>query len=1295
MSPRFLFPWALLSTCVLSACGGGGGGGGNDPTPPTPPAPTVLTGFFIDSPVAGLNYSTATRSGTTNVQGAFQYLAGERVTFSIGSVELGAATGSSQVTPFTLFGLTPPDDQEQIDALLNDSQVGDFDRVINIVTLLVALDADGNPDNGIDLTGRSNLLGSTSLDFNLDHSSFRGANFQGFLTENSITHTSWQTATDHLYSSLAIELNEAPVFTSSASGSIPENSNVTSYTAAASDANGDSLSYSLSGGTDQARFSINGASGVLSFASAPDFESPTDSNADNIYEVIVQVSDGRRTATQAVNITVVGANDAPVFTSGTVSTAAENSTLTGYTATAQDIEGNNFSFSVVGGADQSKFSIDSSTGVLRFLSAPNFEIPQDSDANNSYEATIQVSDVLGAATTQAVSISVTNVNEAPTVTSGAIGNTAENTTDTGYNVSGTDPDGDSVSFGIANGADGALFSIDSSTGELSFSAAPDYENPLDVGADNVYNLFVEVNDGNLSGQKAVSVSVTNENEFFPEFTSLDTHSTRENRIQTGYTATATDGDNDPISFSITGGADADKFSISSSSGVLSFVVAPDFEVPGDFDANNTFVVQLQASDGSGGTSQQTLSLSLTDEITRLNLKVSYPTPDANLGSVNVESTVTGYVTDDEDGVVTASDIGSLSVNGVWATFSLTDEKKWTVQVPVSTGQNDLSFSLQDVEGDLVEQDQSVINEPLLLSMRRVVLDSANNRLFLIDSNLAGVIELDLSTGDRRILTGGTVGAGPSLTDARAMALDSTNSRLLVADSDLLALVAVDLSTGDRTTVASDSVGSGASVSSAGVALDSTGNRALMTQAALDAIIEVDLDNGNRTILSDLGHGTGTGFDSPTAIAFDSVNDLAFVVDQSFDDIFVVDLNTGNRELLIDNSGSGVLLQTPSDVIYYGATNTLYVIDDGNLALVAINATTGARTRISKFGTIGDGLPLQALSGLAMAESGTQVYATNGLPDALLTIDLATGNRAILSDNYIGTGEHMTTALGITLDSDNQRAIVVNENINADSIVAVDLQSGDRTTLSSNQVGGGITFTSPYGIAFDADSNSALVTDYGQGALFSVNLSTGYRTVLSDGSNTGPALSAPYGVVIDSNNLRALVVDDDLDALVAVDLTTGNRTLLSQAGSTGSGTGFSSPRGLTLDSVNDRVLVTDYSLEALFTVDLSTGDREILSSFGVNGSGEALIRPVSVNLDSANQRAVVTQQSSNVLVAIDLSTGDRTVLSSGTLGLDLSILNNVFSSGVYDVENDRTLVSTTKGAIFTVEVESGEGAVTSW
>lgn len=89
--------------------------------------------------------------------------------------------------------------------------------------------------------------------------------------------------------------NANPAFTSPATVSVPENTSAAFYTATATDADGDPVTFSISAGADRALFSI--AAGALRFMTAPDFDNPADANRDNVYEVTIRATDGRGGAT--------------------------------------------------------------------------------------------------------------------------------------------------------------------------------------------------------------------------------------------------------------------------------------------------------------------------------------------------------------------------------------------------------------------------------------------------------------------------------------------------------------------------------------------------------------------------------------------------------------------------------------------------------------------------------------------------------------------------------------------------------------------------------------------------------------------------------------------------------------------------------------------------------------------------------------------------------------------------------------------------------------------------------------
>ncbi|MEO8392888.1 MAG: cadherin domain-containing protein, partial [Chloroflexota bacterium] len=415
-------------------------------------------------------------------------------------------------------------------------------------------------------------------------------------------------------------VNEAPVITSngggdSASVAISENSTAVTFVAS-TDPENTPRTYSIAGGADATKFAINAGTGALSFIAAPNFEAPTDSGANNVYDVIVRASDGTLTDTQALAVTINNVNEPIVITSNgggdVASVAISENTSVVAAVVAVDTDGTVPAYSIAGGSDAALFAINAVTGVLSFVSTPNFEAPGDVGADNVYNVIVRASD--GSLTdTQALAISVTNVNEAPAITSGSSFSVAENQTLAAV-ITASDPEGTSSAFAITGGADAALFSINSATGALSFVTAPNFEAPADAGADNVYNVTVRASDGTFSDTKALTISVSDVNE--PVVITSNgggasaALAVAEN--ETGVTTViASDPENASRSYAIAGGSDAALFTINATTGVLSFIAAPDFEAPGDAGANNVYDVIVSASDGVF-TDTQAIAITVTD-----------------------------------------------------------------------------------------------------------------------------------------------------------------------------------------------------------------------------------------------------------------------------------------------------------------------------------------------------------------------------------------------------------------------------------------------------------------------------------------------------------------------------------------------------------------------------------------------------------------------------------------------------------------------------------------------------------
>jgi para-nitrobenzyl esterase len=115
---------------------------------------TQATGYFIDSAVSGLDYQSGSLTGTTGADGAFTYIVGSAVAFSIGDLALGSATGAETLTPLSL---------------VSDAADATDQRVNNMLVFLQLLDVDGDLNNGIQITSAiADIVSEHAAEINFD-----------------------------------------------------------------------------------------------------------------------------------------------------------------------------------------------------------------------------------------------------------------------------------------------------------------------------------------------------------------------------------------------------------------------------------------------------------------------------------------------------------------------------------------------------------------------------------------------------------------------------------------------------------------------------------------------------------------------------------------------------------------------------------------------------------------------------------------------------------------------------------------------------------------------------------------------------------------------------------------------------------------------------------------------------------------------------------------------------------------------------------------------------------------------
>ena len=199
------------------------------------------------------------------------------------------------------------------------------------------------------------------------------------------------------------DVDEDPVVSGNAAVDYAENGAGMVATYAATDPENGDIAWCLSG-DDADDFEISGA-GMLTFMSPPDFESPTDANADNMYSVMVVASDGTNDGVMGVTVTDVDENVAPEFAEDTTTREVEENTPQGeniggpVAAMAGDDDTLTYA---IGGADASSFIIIRTTGQIKVRDALDYE------TRNSYTVTVTATDESDLSDTITVTIMVTD-----------------------------------------------------------------------------------------------------------------------------------------------------------------------------------------------------------------------------------------------------------------------------------------------------------------------------------------------------------------------------------------------------------------------------------------------------------------------------------------------------------------------------------------------------------------------------------------------------------------------------------------------------------------------------------------------------------------------------------------------------------------------------------------------------------------------------------------------------------------------------------------------------------------------
>ena len=236
----------------------------------------------------------------------------------------------------------------------------------------------------------------------------------------------------------------------------------------------DTATFSLAEIDDYADFTINQNTGALTFKTAPDFETPTDTDGDNFYKVTVTADDGTSTRAYDLLVQIEGVLDLINVNEGIATSE-----------TIADFDSDDAGTYSMGGTDAGLFDFATATGKLNFKNIPNFNDPRDANTDNIYQITVANSATSTITNVDIVVVDVENLIIVYEGTTSAIHSFAT------LNAEFVLSDDDANDFTITNG-------------ELKFAAnsGDDVDNPDDgdgTNGDNRYEVTITVNGGNDAG----------------------------------------------------------------------------------------------------------------------------------------------------------------------------------------------------------------------------------------------------------------------------------------------------------------------------------------------------------------------------------------------------------------------------------------------------------------------------------------------------------------------------------------------------------------------------------------------------------------------------------------------------------------------------------------------------------------------------------------------------------------------------------------------------------------------------
>lgn len=602
-------------------------------------------------------------------------------------------------------------------------------------------------------------------------------------------------------------------------------------------------------------------------------------------------------------------------------------------------------------------------------------------------------------------------------------------------------------------------------------------------------------------------------------------------------------------------------------------------------------------------------------------------------------------------------VGSASISGnsfevtnisITESFTEMGDKKFYGRYVSST----------NLEGNCTDLSLSYFYRPnssIISNYGNAFAKGPGNSVFMSDQGRAQIIHLDLDSNVRTMLYGRGVGSGVQLQFIDSIVYSSTLEKLFLTDEGLDAVVSIDTTSGERTVVSSSSVGSGTPFSAPGaLVINQAGTIAYVFDSGFGAIIEVNLLNGDRSTMSWPGFvGTGNSYSvgglEQMYLSLDEAK--IYYTERSADRLSIVDIGTGNNSVVSSSSlGTGKNLDNPFTVMINENETKAYVLNSdsgGNDFFLEIDLVTGNRTELSG-DEIGSGPSIDGTSASLLINDGNSLFV-HSTDRKFYEVSIATGDRSVLIDFKTVASDYQLGSYMVVSDDESYAYSFRNF---ATDIMKTDLLTGTSSIITSNSVGTGATLNNLAGITINSSGSTVYLGDSGSSILNSTNTSitrfdttSGTRTIVASSSvGSGPNFNFPSALTLTSDDSTMYFVDANLNALFSLNVSSGARSIVSQDGVIGSGPAFNNPRNVVLNAAETIAYVVNISGGSIYSVDLSTGNRTVISDSST-GSGPSLQSAYGLALDEANNTLYAGNGNSlyTGVIQVDIATGNRTTL----------------------------------------------------